>query len=484
MDFHSETARNLNLLQALKDNPELQIQTDEYDFNVTAKFGKRLSATQAMKEYVKFSGRKQPAHLYFHMPLCSYICHYCNYIKTSNGADSADMIDRWASALVVESERYLKWAPWLHDVCIESVYFGGGTAALMKYPQLQRLIDHIRQNYNLIDRCEITLEGNPDNFQLDEAEQASSLGFNRFSVGVQSLQDEVTEVTGRGHDSEMSIRAIERLVSTGKPTNVDIMFGLPRQNQERFINDLDAIINLGIAQTTIYRLRNSDRKSKGLGIADKSHWNIPKIKNRLQEEERLLSLEETYAIREAAVELLLKHNFNPAPACWWSRGGVYPSSIPSVSRNKWERMDTMIAFGPGAYGWLTGDSGKIIQLHNTTNISEYLKSIETTTSGALSHGIEVQGVQAAAVALGYAFKACRPIDIEKFNQRFEIDILKDSTFSKPLGRLVEGGFLETNATESNFYPTLLGEAFFEEIVSVYFNNWIGQSIEPSFDYRQ
>ena len=470
-----------DLGRLLQLHPELRMERDEYDFNVVSTFGEPLDAGTALARYARHDGAGKPAHLYFHLPLCSYVCHFCNYVKSRLRDDEHknETLARWTTALIRESELYLEHAPWLEQARIESVYFGGGTASLLREDHLRRLMDHIRRRYSLSGDCEITLEGNPDNFQGDELATARGLGFNRFSVGVQALDDRVTRFTGRGHDAEMSLGALKRLLATGRPFNVDIIYGLPHQTLETVTRDLSTLAELEVPQVTIYRLRNADRVKRGLGIANRAAWNVPRVRERLEQRHLFPGLEETYRMRGAAVQVLLENDYWPAPAAWWSRRGTYPTGIAAVSKNKWQRMDSMIAFGPGAYGWLTGGSAEILQTHNGTDIAAHLQHMETQDTLPLSHGRWIAGREAAAVALAYNFKANMPLSPDRYRRQFGIEIETDEPYRSALEALCAKGLLERDPASGTLDPTLDGEALFEEIVSVYFHRWIGRGEVPA-----
>ncbi|MBA3033947.1 MAG: radical SAM protein [Gammaproteobacteria bacterium] len=470
----------MDLNNILLNNPELRVERDSYDFNVTTNFGEKIGAEETLERYCQFPGQGKPAHLYFHIPLCSYICHYCNYVKTIYRGKDETVLDRWVAALISESQAYLSRANWLHEAKIESIYFGGGTAALMQERHLAQFMRHIRQNYSLAEDCEISLEGNPDNFQNDEPEKAVKLGFNRFSIGVQSLDDRVTQFVGRKHDRASTLNAIENLRRSGHPFNIDYIFGMPYQSVDSVLTEIRTFIELASPQITIYRLRNADRVKLGLDIANRSSWNSEKSIKRFNEKAPFPSLETTYAMRAALMGLLLENNYHPAPAAWWSRAGTYPDGIAAVSRNKWQNMDTMIAFGPGAYGWIVEPNGEILQTHNTTDISGHLGHMESGLGIPLSHGRYVTGRQAVSVALGYAFKACKPMSVQKIKERFNVDLLKDEPYREVLFTLVDKGFLGFSSQDSIFMPTLAGEAFHEEIIDVYFQGWIGMLNPPLF----
>jgi oxygen-independent coproporphyrinogen-3 oxidase len=464
----------LNLGVLLARHPELQIEQDVYNINVTANYGEPLTPEQVFARYAAHRGAGLPAHLYLHVPLCSYICHFCNYVKKllpANGREE-ETLDEWVSLLITESRTYLEHVPWLREARIESFFIGGGTAALMRPRHLERIMAHVYANYDLTADCELTLEGNPDNFQRDYLRAVQKLGFNRFSVGVQSFQDQVTAFTGRGHDRATSLRAIEHLKETGCPFNVDIMFGLPYQTPESVAEDIAILLAYRVPTVTIYRLRNADRAAMGIG--NRAAWNIPSVRDRLYAAHLFPTLTETYAMREAAVRLLLEHGYTPSPCGWWSAPGTYPEgNIPRVSRNKWQRYDTMIAFGPGAYGWLTGNTAEVIQTHNETDIAAYARRVKCGDARPISFGRLLRGPQAVASALGFAFKANQPIALARFRDQYGVDLLRDEPYRAVLTDLLAAGLIE-RLDEGHLRPTLNGEALHEEIITVYFHNRIGQ----------
>ncbi|MEU3292839.1 radical SAM protein [Streptomyces longwoodensis] len=467
------------LARLLRENPALRIDQDDYNINVTANYGERLSEDEVAEALRTHPGADRPAHLYFHVPLCAYVCHFCNYVKRKvpDGAEGARAPRVWTDLLLDESARRLAHAPWLRRASIESVYLGGGTASLLGTEQLARLVAHLREHYRIGDDCEISLEGNPDNFLGDELAEACALGFNRFSVGVQSLQSEVNAFAGRGHDAVMSLRAIEKLRATGKPYNVDMMFGLPQQTTATVADDIRRLIDLGVPTITVYRLRNADRA--GMGIGNRAVWNVPSVKSRLDAQYAFPSVGETYAMREAVVELLLDAGYYPSPCGWWNRPGTYPDgNIPRVSRNKWQRHDTMIAFGPGAYGWLTRDDDTVVQTHNTADITGYARRMKAGPGLPLAPGRRLTGHQALGMVLGFAFKANQPIRAERFRRRFGVEIFHDEPFASVFAELAERGFVAPVPGEPEaVVPTLDGEALHEEIISVYFHQRIGDFAE-------
>ncbi len=463
-----------------KESPDLDINVHEYNINVTSNDGLLLSAEEVLEEFRRFDGASRPTHLYFHLPLCDYICHFCNYVKKLvHAKNRIAELDTWTSNLIADSRFYLESFDWVNQAKIKSFYIGGGTGALLlQHPDAaRRLVGFVNSSYNMTECVERSIEGNPENFTTETVQLAAELGFNRFSVGVQSLQDEVNGFANRKHSSSEAIRAVKLLSSSGYPFSVDLMFGLPHQTVQSATNDVQRLVELNVPAITIYRLRNSERERMGIGNA--SVWNQEKVKEKLDSNHLLPVVSETYAMRDSIVDVLLANDYHPSPCGWWNKSGLYPEgNIPRVSKDKWEFYNTMLGYGPGAYGWLVGLNGKAVQLHNVTSIQDYnsMMNREPPVPG-LAFGRLLEGNRAIGTRLGFGFKANQPIALELYRKLYGVDLLTDMPYRAVFEELLEKKFMVTVGDPiTALKPTLKGEMVHEEIMFKYFHQRIGGSL--------
>jgi oxygen-independent coproporphyrinogen-3 oxidase len=438
----------------------------------------------ALKHFVNHDGAHKPAHLYFHVPLCNYICSFCNFVRkkaTSDAAELEEELENWTDVLIEESKNMLKLAPWIKKARIESFFVGGGTATILGNKQLKRLIDHVDQNYSLVGDAERTLEGNPDHLMLPEkVNHALDLGFTRFSVGVQSMENKVTEFVTRGHDREMTVKSVQLLKKTKKPFNVDMIYGLPYQTPESFTSDVQDLVNMGVPTITMYRLRNNDRKQLHIGI--KSAWNHGETKKKLEERGLFPTVEQTQLMREFSTKVLIDANYTPSPSCFWSAPDTYPwGNMPRSYVNKWLNYDSHIAFGPGVYGWLSygQDKTQVMQYHNTLKIHDYEKAVKSGKT-ALSHGYLMEGNVAVASALAFSYKSCQPILYGDYMRRYNVDLKTVEPIASVLKLLVEKQLMDVLPDGSGLITTLKGEFLHEEVVSVYFHGLLGRENKAAF----
>lgn len=464
-DLGESRKRNMaNIIKILKTNPELDVEHKKYNINVTSLSNNLLSPEEVLA-FIEQTEKvvQYPSHLYFHIPLCSYICKFCNYVKkkTEKGNERNE-VNKWISLLKKEAEIYLKQFSWIKDIPINSVYFGGGTAALLQPNEIKDFLKFIYTEYNTENVDEISLEGNPDNFLGDKAKSFFDQGINRFSVGVQSFQDSVLSFSGRGHTSSMAEEAILNLKKLNVPFNVDLIFGLPFQDLNSVLCDTKKLCEWEVPTITIYRLRNADRQS--IGIGHRSAWNS---ENFLKKNHIIFpKTNETYTMREQIVEILMSYGYRASPCGWWSRENTYktPGNIPRVSQNKWQRFDTMLAYGPGVYGWYNCKNGRAIQTHNQLLLSKYEKIVSEGRI-PLAFGRKLQDLSYLSARLGFAYKANQPIDLDIFSNEMGYDVLKINKFKDVIDDLCSRGFLLAD-NERKYFPTPAGEHLHEEIISI------------------
>ncbi|KAM6966234.1 radical S-adenosyl methionine domain-containing protein 1, mitochondrial [Tautogolabrus adspersus] len=187
--------------------------------------------------------------LYVHWPYCLRRCSYCNFNKYIPRENKDNIM---TECLQRETETLLQ----LSQVsCITSVFFGGGTPSLAHPSTIAAVLDTVSKQAKLSDRAEVTLEVNPTPVGMSKLEDFCHAGVNRFSIGVQSLQDEDLKILGRDHSSHHALQTIEeaRRMCPGR-VSVDVMFGRPKQTVESWENELSELLKVCDDHVSLYQL--------------------------------------------------------------------------------------------------------------------------------------------------------------------------------------------------------------------------------------
>lgn len=101
---------------------------------------------------------------------------------------------------------------------------------------------------------EFTIEVNPDDLTAEMLEVWKRGGVNRLSIGIQSFNDKVLSAIGRRHDGITAEAAYRLARNYFDNISVDLMFGLPGQTMEMWIEDVEKAVSLHPQHISAYSL--------------------------------------------------------------------------------------------------------------------------------------------------------------------------------------------------------------------------------------
>jgi len=187
--------------------------------------------------------------LYIHIPFCRCICVYCAFLTYAN---KTGQIPLYIDSLLKEIDQR---SPALRSYRISSIYFGGGTPGLLETDKISLIMGSLKKNFKISETAEISIECNPENINADKVAGLMKLGFNRLTMGVQSLKKDTLLRLARTHDVITIKDAVETLKKVNfKNFGIDLIMGLPHQDINSFRRDLDQIIDWEVPHISCYFL--------------------------------------------------------------------------------------------------------------------------------------------------------------------------------------------------------------------------------------
>jgi oxygen-independent coproporphyrinogen-3 oxidase len=185
--------------------------------------------------------------VYVHVPFCRHRCSYCDF-NTYEGLD--DLHAPYVDALERDIARFVHDGP-----PATSVFFGGGTPTLLAPEALGRLLGAVRSAVGIARGAEVTVEANPETVDERTFEALLEAGFNRFSVGVQSLAPNVLVRLGRTHSGRVALDALAAAQRAGATDlNADLIFGSPWETPDDWRRSLEGIVEAGTTHVSAYAL--------------------------------------------------------------------------------------------------------------------------------------------------------------------------------------------------------------------------------------
>ncbi|MDX1387203.1 MAG: radical SAM protein, partial [bacterium] len=149
---------------------------------------------------------------YLHIPFCLSKCHYCDFYSLGWGEKSlpeeeyvqalSQEMSRWTGCVKMERAN-----PW------KSVFFGGGTPSLLSAQALDKILKALEILLPWDASTELSLEMNPKTADPKKLKDYRSIGVNRVSLGVQSLEEPLLENLGRAHNGKDALQSLEWIMA-------------------------------------------------------------------------------------------------------------------------------------------------------------------------------------------------------------------------------------------------------------------------------
>ncbi len=330
--------------------------------------------------------------LYLHIPFCQKKCHYCDFLTFVNRDDT---IHEYVNYLIKEIQLYKD-----HDYSVDTIYFGGGTPSHIDADYIAEIMQAIDQNFNILPECEISIEMNPESVSREKLTAYVTAGLNRFSMGVQSFDDQVLKLMGRLHNRQSVLEKIDLMaeLEVGK-FGIDLMFANPRQSLEVLKEDLAIAARLPVNHISYYSLMIKDNTPFHRWIQ------TGQIKLVDDETERYM-----YHLIQ---EKLTAHGFHQYEISNFAKKGA-----ESRHNKKYWTLEDYIGLGLGA--------SSNIGLERSVNQPSFTKYFDMIDKGKLpvQSSEKLSGEEREKEYIMLHLRLLQGFDIDEINQRFKINFIE------------------------------------------------------------
>ena len=182
-------------------------------------------------------------HLYIHIPFCNKICSYCAFTKFFY---NEEYVLKYLDALECEINEKYKGNK------LDTIYIGGGTPSSLSKDALNKL-KSIISKLNINKNYEFTFEINPD-IDLDKLKIIKSMGVNRISIGVETINSKFYKEIGRENDKKKLIKLINYSKKLFGNVNIDLMYGFRNESIKDLDKDIDFVLAQDVEHISIYGL--------------------------------------------------------------------------------------------------------------------------------------------------------------------------------------------------------------------------------------
>ena len=282
--------------------------------------------------------------IYIHIPFCSQACHYCDFHFSTVLKNKQPLLDAMVNEIQLRKQEL--------KLNFTSLYFGGGTPSLLNKKEITQILKALSKHVSINKLKEITIEINPEDISYEKLSMYKDLGFNRLSIGIQSLEDKFLKWMNRVHTKKQVLEAISLTQKTGFDNiSLDFIYGVPKQLNRNYSKELSELISFRPNHISCYHLT----------IEEDTYFGQMKNKYELIELEEEKSEEEFLTISG----MLKASNYNHYEISNFAK----PGKESYHNTNYWKQK-TYIGIGPSAHSFNTNK-----RRWNISNNKKYINFI-------------------------------------------------------------------------------------------------------------
>jgi coproporphyrinogen dehydrogenase HemZ len=347
-------------------NPDIAKYMREVYCTSPKKTALAIAVANREKEILDRINPEEGYSLYVGIPFCPSICLYCSF--------GSHPYDRWGKF----SEEYLSAlfkeldyiASKMKNKKLQTIYIGGGTPTTLNADQLERLLLHIRDSFDMKDVMEFTVEaGRPDTVDLEKMEVLIRNGVDRVSINPQTMNQKTLDTIGRNHTVEQVVTAFDLARKAGfKNINMDIIVGLPGEGLEEVKETLKRIKELHPDSLTVHSLalKRATRLNLFKDVyTPVSFENSQEIMDLVDIAAMEMGMEPYYMYRQKNMAGNLENIGYAVRGCF----GIYNILIM-------EEKQSILAAGSGASSKFVFADGRIERAENVKDIKNYIERID------------------------------------------------------------------------------------------------------------
>ena len=328
------------------------------------------------------------AGIYIHIPFCAVKCIYCDFYSIT---DRENSIPRFINAIVKEIETCtVDVSNWK----LETIFIGGGTPSLLNGRNIESILNALERKYNLAQKKEWTIEANPGEAPLERLKDFRSLGINRLSMGVQSLEPDLLKFLTRIHSANQVFETYEHARNAGfENINCDLIYSMPGQSWEIWERDLLRVLDLKPDHISAYTL-TLEKGTELYQFVKKGQVTMPEED---QTGEWFLNTH----------DILHSHGYSAYEISNFARPGMECRH----NLHYW-RIHPFLAFGPSAHGF---DGSN--RWGNVRSLDQYLTQIESgNTPISMKESLTQKNLTNELI--GFGLRMNEGIDLAQIPERY------------------------------------------------------------------
>ncbi|MGF3522853.1 MAG: coproporphyrinogen-III oxidase family protein [Candidatus Bathyarchaeia archaeon] len=174
--------------------------------------------------------------------VCDSRCAFCYFPTT---ASSKVKLEPYLELLKKELDMYAK-TKYVKTSVFDEIVLGGGTPSVLSAEQIIDLIDFCKKRFTTSKEYFIKVTGSSKTLALSKIDKLAAYGVYQMDMGAQTFDDKLRKMLCLPDSAAEVEKAIRHARKLGLCVCVDLMYNLPGQTMESWVNTLKKAIELDV----------------------------------------------------------------------------------------------------------------------------------------------------------------------------------------------------------------------------------------------
>jgi oxygen-independent coproporphyrinogen-3 oxidase len=174
--------------------------------------------------------------------MCDSRCAFCYFPTTPTSKVNIEM---YLEALKKELTLYAR-TKYVKTSVFDEIVLGGGTPSVLSAEQMINLIDFCKERFTTNDEYFIKVSGSSKTLALNKIDKLAAYGVYQLDMGAQTFDDKLRKMLCLPDTAENVEKGIRHAKKLGLCVCVDLMYNLPGQTMESWIDTLKKAVELDV----------------------------------------------------------------------------------------------------------------------------------------------------------------------------------------------------------------------------------------------
>ncbi|MDY7220108.1 oxygen-independent coproporphyrinogen III oxidase [Denitrificimonas sp. JX-1] len=201
----------------------------------------------------------KPLAINVNIPFCSNACYYCS----SNSTVTKDRSLGASYIHCLEQEIRLVARHLNSSQPVKQLHFGGGTPTFLKPNELKRLMDCLKNHFNIHSNhfTQYTIDIDPREADWSTMGVLRDIGFNQVNIEVQGLDPDVQHAINRLQSIEQTQTIVDAARTLQfRNISISLTYGLPKQTFASFSKAISQVIQLSPERVILHGYKHQPNR--------------------------------------------------------------------------------------------------------------------------------------------------------------------------------------------------------------------------------